>query len=97
MCVIESKTLDAKNHPFTHLYAQATEYANTNKSFEHVFIIVNKGDYISFALYVQDFHSLNKFKRKGILFDGYIGLQVDKDLNVKPVPQLNVFEPQDKL
>ena len=34
---------------------------------------------------------------KSILFDGYIGLQVHKDLSVKPVAQLNVFEPQHKL
>lgn len=95
--VVESKALDAKNYPFTHLYAQATEYANTNHSFTSVFVIANKGDYISFGQYVEDFHSSNKFKKKSILFDGYIGLQVHNDLSVKAVPQLNVFEPQHKL
>ena len=97
IAVVESKALDAKNYPFTHLYAQATEYANTNHSLSTVFVIVNKGRYISFGQYVEDFHSANHFKKKCTLFDGYIGLQVHNDLSVKPVPQLNVFEPQHKL
>ena len=97
VCVVESKALDAKNYPFTHLYAQAVEYANTNHGYENVFVIVNKGDYISFGMYVPDFHSSNNFKMKSTLFDGYIGLQVNSNLRVKPVPQLNVFEPQHKL
>lgn len=97
VCVVESKALDAKAYPFTSLYAQPTEYANTNDSITNVFLIVNKGDYLSFGVYLEDFHTMKKFKRKSILFDGYIGLQVHKDLSVKPVPQLNVFEPQHKL
>ena len=97
VAIVESKALNAKNYPFTHLYAQATEYANTNNSFTSVFVIVNKGDCLSFGVDVEDFHSMNKFKKKSILFDGFIGLQVHEDLSVKPVPQLNVFEPQHKL
>ena len=97
ICVIESKALDATNYPLTHLYAQATEYANTNHSLDNVFTIVNKGPFISFGIYIQDFHFVNKFYRKSTLFDGYIGLQVNKNLDVKPIPQINVFEPQHKL
>ena len=63
----------------------------------NVFTIVNKGPFISFGIYIQDFHTINDFNRKSILFDGYIGLQVDKNLDVKPIQQINVFEPQDKL
>lgn len=97
ICVVESKGLAAKNYPLTHLYAQVTEYANTNHSLDHVFTIVNKGPFISFGIYIQDFHTINNFKRKCIFFDGYIGLQVDKNLSVKPVPQINVFAPNHKL
>ena len=55
VAVVESKALDAKSYPFTHLYAQPTEYANTNKSFTSVFVIVNKGDYLSFGVMLKTF------------------------------------------
>ena len=37
------------------------------------------------------------FKNKFTFFDGYVGLQVHKDLEVKPVRQLNVVQLQHKL
>lgn len=70
VCVVGYKALDANNYPFTHLYAQATQYANTNTSSTSVFVIVKKGDYFSFGVYIEDFHSIKKFKMKSILFHG---------------------------
>lgn len=60
------------------------------------FIIVNKGPYMSFGVFILDFHTVNKFDRKFLPFDGYIGLQVNANLQVEPVPQQNTFELQHK-
>ena len=64
---------------------------------DNVFTIVNKGAFISFGIYIQDFHTINNFNKKRILFNGYIGLQVYKNLDVKPIQQTNVFELKHKL
>ena len=95
ICLIESKGLNARNYPLTHLFAPVTEYANTNHSLDTniFFTIANKGPFISFGMYIQDFHCVNNLDVKSILFDGYIGLQVDKNWGVKPTQQINVFEP----
>ena len=52
---------------------------------------------MTFGLYEEDFHYNNGFRLKHIAFDGYIGLQVDKNLEVKPVLQKNSFEPQHRI
>jgi len=96
ICVVESKAEKGK-YSYTDLYGQATEYCNTNHSNDDCFIIVNKGPYMSFGVFIQDFHTVNKFDRKFLPFDGYIGLQVNANLEVKPVPQQNTFELQHKL
>ena len=96
ICVIEAKSLNG-NYSFTQLYTQAIEYANANISCVNVHVIVMKGDLLSFGMYIQDFHTTNSFCKKSILFDGYLGVQVHKDLSVQVVPQMNVWEPQHKL
>ena len=56
--VIESKAADG-HYSAGKTYIQGIEYANTNWTSESVFIIVNKGEFISIGLYVQDFHTIN--------------------------------------
>lgn len=96
IAIIESKAYKG-NYSFTHLYAQAIQYADTNHHNEDVFVIINKGRYISFGQYVRDFHTVNDFYKKGTFFDGYIGYEMDKNLKVYPIPQKNTFNPQHKL
>ena len=93
--IAESKAKD--NYSWTELYAQDINYADKNINTENVFIIANKGLYISFGVYIQDWHTINSFSRKGTFFDGYLGLQVHPDGTVKPVPQHNVFPLQHRL
>ena len=91
ICVVEAKSLNG-TYSFTQLYTQAIEieYANTNISRVNVHVIVMKGDFLSFGMYKQDFHTKNNFSKKSIFFDGYLGVQVHKDLSVQVVPQMNV-------
>ena len=91
--VVESNALNGK-YTGTAAHIQAVEYANTNKRFASVFVVVNKGEYISIGLYVEDFHNINRLKKKSTFFDGFIGLEVNNNLNVKPMQQLNIFYPQ---
>jgi len=93
--IVEAKAKD--NYSWTELYAQDISYADKNNDTENVFIIANKGLYISFGVYIPDWHTINSFSRKGTFFDGYLGLQVHPDGTVKPVPQHNVFAPQHRL
>nr|YP_009681533.1 hypothetical protein [Pseudocercospora fijiensis]QDO71954.1 hypothetical protein [Pseudocercospora fijiensis] len=93
--VVESKALKGK-YSFTDLYTQAIRYANNNFNFKPIYAIVNKGPYISFGIYYQDFHSSNSII-KYTFFDGYIGLEADKNLKVRPVPQKNSVELHHKL
>ena len=97
--IAESKALDSKNYTLRDLYEQAIHYAmrDLNETTIGHFIIINKGPYISVGYHYNNLHSINEWYKKGVYYDGYIGLQVDKDLSVKPVPQRNVFEPQHKL
>lgn len=87
------------NYSLTDLYNQAIEYANTNVHSTQVYIIINKGPYISFGLYSHDFHitNNNKFSNKYNLFDGCIGLETDENFNVKVVPQFDTINLQHKL
>lgn len=92
---MESKALEGK-YSYTNLYNQAVDYAKTC-NMEDVFVITNKGLYLSFGIYIQDFHSKNGFHNKGPIFDGYIGLECTSNLNVKTLAQLDVFSPQHRL
>ena len=94
--VVESKALDG-NYSWTDLYTQATEYANRNDHFEVCYVITNKGTYISFGIFTQDFHSKNGYSKKLTFTDGYLGLEADTRFNVKPVPQRNTIQPQHRL
>lgn len=96
--IIESKSLKGK-YSLTELYFQAIEYANTNHDTTDVYVIINKGPYISFGLYSSDFHSANasKFHNKFHLFDGYVGLETDNNFRVKPVAQYDTVNVQHKL
>jgi hypothetical protein len=94
--VVESKALDG-NYSWTDLYTQATEYANRNDHFDFCYVITNKGTYISFGIFTQDFHSMNGYTKKLTFTDGYIGLEANTKFNVKPVPQRNTFQPQHRL
>ena len=93
--VVESKA-EKGAYSLTNLYSQAINYAEFNFNSELYYIIVNKGTYISFGIYSADFHSSNKIN-KFIFFDGYIGLEADKNLYVKPVPQKKTMELQHRL
>jgi hypothetical protein len=94
--VVESKVLKGE-YSWTDLYTQATEYANRNENSEVCYVITNKGTYISFGIFSEDFHSRNDYNKKLTFTDGYIGLEADTEFNVKPVPQRNTFQPQHRL
>jgi hypothetical protein len=83
-------------YSFTHLYSQVITYAEHTYNPELCYTIVNKARYISFGIYSQDFHSRNGYK-KFVLFHGYIGLESDKDFNVKPIPKKNTINLQHRL
>ena len=94
--VVESKSLAGK-YSLTDLYTQVTDYADKNHHFEYCYVIANKGTFISFGIFSQDFHSMNGYTRKLTFFDGYIGLEADTNFNVKPVPQKNTVGPQHRM
>ncbi|WP_431999073.1 hypothetical protein [Streptomyces fungicidicus] len=96
VAIVESKAYRG-NYSLTHLYAQAIQYAETNHHSKDVFIIVNKGRFISFGQYTRYFHSSNNLGSKNFFFDGYIGYEMDKDLKIYPIPQRNTFHPQHKM
>ena len=94
--IVESKALEGQ-YSFTDTYMQATEYANRNHHEEQVWVVIMKGPYASFGIFIPDFHSKNGFNTKFTFFDGYVGLQVDKTYKVLPIPQRNTIELQHRL
>lgn len=92
--IIECKAKD--NYSLTDLYSQSIAYAIENKHQTNVYVIVHKGANISFGMYVEDFHSSNRFLKRNILFDGYIGLHAVGN-TVYPLPQENTIYPQHKV
>ena len=93
--VVESKALNGK-YSWTDIYTQATEYANRNHPSEVCYVITNKGTYISFGKFTQDFHSMNGY-HKTYLYWWIYRLEADTNFSVKPVPQRNTIQPQHRL
>jgi hypothetical protein len=94
--VVESKALRGE-YSWTDLYTQAIEYANRNHHSDVCHVITNKGTFIFFGIFSQDFHSMNGCNKKLTFTDGYIGLEADTNFNVQPLPQRNTFQPQHRL
>lgn len=96
--VVESKALKS-NYSLTHLYSQAIQYAEHNHHIEDCYVIAFKGNFLSFGIYYPDFHSSNLdfFRKKYACFDGYLGLETDNQLNVRPMPQKDSVELQHRV
>jgi hypothetical protein len=48
---------------------------------------------MTIGLVIRDFHKINGFNNKCVLFDGFISFQTHPDLKIRPVPQTNDIFP----
>lgn len=85
--MVESKSRLGR-YNFQSLIMQDIAYASENEQVENVFLIMHKGPYFAFGMYLKDFHSTNNFDRKAFWLDGYIGFRVENDV-VYPIAQEN--------
>ena len=83
--IVEYKAKNMDGYSFSELYNQAISYAEFNHYDEIVYIIINKGLYISFCIYMPDWQSDNNFTRKTTFYDGYIVLYIGSHGGVYPV------------
>jgi hypothetical protein len=58
-----------------------------------VWLILTRGTYMTIGLVIRDFHKINGFNNKCVLFDGFISFQTHPDLKIRPVPQTNDIFP----
>ena len=90
--IVENKA--EKGDGYYDMLSQAPKYSDNYFLIINSYIMTMKGTLASFYVYIQDFHSSNKFCLKAGGVDGILGLYFDwESMSVKIVPQINTFVP----
>ena len=91
---VEYKCLRGKS--FFDLITQNADYVDNNKKTQGTFGICIKGQYVTFFIWEECYHSDNHFHIKGDKFNGLLGLYFtgEKNRAVKILPQFNTYYPQ---
>ena len=88
--IVEDKS--EKGEGYYDMLPQAPKYSDNDVLNRNTYKMTAKGTLVSFYVYIQYFHSSNKFSLKGGGVDGLLGVYFDwESMSIKIVPQINTF------